>query len=98
MPAGRVPLHVELSCCSCTYMPAGLVYLLPQTQLLFKYAYWLRDAAKWMLAGPLPLNRHACRSFDINSSMSAGVVFLHLPYMLVWYLTISRACWCGASL
>ena len=33
-----------------TYMPAGLV-LLSQTPLLFKHAYWLSAAARWMLAG-----------------------------------------------
>ena len=30
--------------------------------------------------------------------MSAGVVLLYLLYLLVWFLTISHACWCGASL
>ena len=39
-----------------TYIPAGQVYLLPQSPLLFKYAYWLSAAARWMLAGSLPLN------------------------------------------
>ena len=33
-----------------TYMLADLV-LLSQTPLLFKHAYWLRVAARWMLAG-----------------------------------------------
>ena len=30
--------------------------------------------------------------------MSAGTVLLYLLYLLVWCLTISRTCWCGASL
>ena len=39
------------------YMPAGQGYLMPQTpQLLLQYAYWLSAAARWMLAGSLPLN------------------------------------------
>ena len=38
-----------------TNMSAGLV-LVPQTPLLFKQAYWLSAAARWMLVGPLPLN------------------------------------------
>ena len=42
-----------------TYMPAGLA-LLSQTSLLFKHAYWLSAAARWMLAGLWPLNQHAC--------------------------------------
>ena len=49
--------HVE-SCyvaAAATYMPAGLV-LLSQTPLLFKHAYWLSAAARWMLAGLWPLN------------------------------------------
>ena len=70
---------------SATYMPAGLV-LLPQTQLLFKHAYWLSTVAIWMLAGPWPLNQHACRPFATQhchsycaygvslSAMPAGVV------------------------
>ena len=40
----------------------------------------------------------SCRSFVTQSCMSAGVVLLYLPYLLVWCLTISRACWCDASL
>ena len=42
-----------------TYMPAGLVLLSP-TPLLFKHAYWLSAAARWMLAGLWPFNQHAC--------------------------------------
>ena len=71
-------------------MPADLVYFLPQTPLLFKYAYWLSAAARWILAGPLPFNKHACRSFAIQSCMSVGVVLFYQPYLLVC-LTISRA-------
>ena len=40
----------------------------------------------------------SCRSFVTQSCMSAGVVLLYLSYLLVWCLTISRACWCDASL
>ena len=49
----------------------------------------------------------SCQSFVTQSCMSAGVVLLYLPYIvLVWRLTISRvssliiglAFWCGASL
>ena len=42
-----------------TYMPAGLVLLSP-TPLLFKHAYWLTVAARWVFAGLWPLNQHAC--------------------------------------
>ena len=42
-----------------TYMPAGLV-LLSQIPLLFKHAYWLSTAARWILAGLWPLNQQAC--------------------------------------
>ena len=40
----------------------------------------------------------SCQSFEFQSCMSAGVVLLYLPYLLVWCLTISHAFWCGASL
>ena len=40
----------------------------------------------------------SCRSFVTQSCMSAGVVLLYLPFLLVWCLTISCACWCSASL
>ena len=44
----------ELLClAAAAYMPADQVYLLPQTPLPFKYAYWLSDAARWILAGSL---------------------------------------------
>ena len=64
-PRQSATLSIQLTChrescyvaaaTSATYMPAGLV-LLPQTQLLFKHAYWLSAAARWMLAGLWPLN------------------------------------------
>ena len=99
-------------------MPAGLV-LLSQTLLLFKYAYPLSAAARWILAGLWTLNQHACWPFVTQYYMSAGIVllYLYLLYLLVslsvvsagvvnhyrlcllvWYITISHACWCGASL
>ena len=40
----------------------------------------------------------ACWVFATQSWMLAGVVLLYLPYLLVLCLTISRACWCDASL
>ena len=78
-------------------MPAGLVLLSP-TPLLFKHAYWLSAAARWMLAGLWPLNQHACWPFVTRYCMSAGVVLLYLLYLLLWCLTISRACWHDISL
>ena len=88
-------------------MPAGLVLLSP-TPLLFKHAHWLSAAARWMLAGLRPLNQHDCWPFVTQYCMSAGGVLLYLLYcwygvsllavLLVWCLTIPRACWRGASL
>ena len=40
----------------------------------------------------------SCRSFVTQSCMSAGAALLYLPYLLVWCLTTSPACWCDASL
>ena len=88
-------------------MPADQVYLLPQTPLLFKYVYWLSDAARWMLAGSLPLNA-ACYlvlCFSIcqtcwygvsQSAVPAGVMPYYRPYLLMWCLNISPAVlvWC----
>ena len=54
--------------------------------------------ARCVLAEPLLLKQYACRSLTTQSFMHAGVVPLYLPYLLVWCLTISRTCWCGASL
>ena len=54
---GRVLLQSCYAVAAATCMPAGQVYLLPQTpQLLFQYAYWLSVAARWMLSGSLSLN------------------------------------------
>ena len=89
-------------------MPADLVLLSP-TPLLFKHAYWSSAASRWMLAGLWPFNQHACLSFVTQYCMSAGVsatlsaipagmVSHYQPCLLVWCLTISSACWCGASL
>ena len=67
MPTNTVKLYkprllhtcrVEMAAAA-TYMPADLVILSP-TPLLFKHAYWLSAAARWMLAGLWPLNQHAC--------------------------------------
>ena len=127
MPTYTVKLyHSRLLQCQyntympCKELPAGLVFLLPQTPLLFKHAYWSSAAARWMVAGLWPLNQHACRSCVTQYCMSAGGVLLYLPIpdgmlshyqscllvwcfvtghcLLVWYLTISHACWFGASL
>ena len=65
-------------------MPAGLV-LLSQTPLLFKHAYWLSAAARWMLAGLSPINQHACWPFVTQYCMSAG-------------FSICYTCWYGVSL
>ena len=80
-----------------TYMPAGLE-LLSQTPLLFKHAYWLSAAARWMLVGLWPLNQLACWPFITQYCMSAGIVLLYLLYLLVGCLTISHVCWYGVSL
>ena len=80
-----------------TYIPAGLVLLSP-TPLLFKHAYWLSAAARWMLAGLWQLNQHACWPFVTQYCMSASGVLLYLLYLLVWSLTISHSCWYGVSL
>ena len=40
----------------------------------------------------------ACWIFATQSCMWDGGVLPYLSYMLVWCLTISRACWCDASL
>ena len=63
-------------------MPASLT-LLSQTPLLFKHVYWLSAAARWMLAGLWLLNQYACWPFFTQYCMSAGVVLLHLLYLLV---------------
>ena len=78
-------------------MSVGLVLLL-QTPLLFKHAYWLSSAARWMLTGLWPLNQHVCWRFVTQYCMSGSVVLLYLLYLLVWCLTISRVCWYGVSL
>ena len=87
-------------------MPADQVYLLPQTPLLFKYAYWFSAAARWILAGYLPLNPacelccayicHTCWYGVSLSAVPAGVMPHYRPYLLMWCLNISPAVlvWC----
>ena len=92
-----------LSCCSCNiYACWPSVILLIQTPLLFKYAYWLSAAMRWMLAGTVPLNQHACPSFATQSCMSSaipvGMVSHYRPRLLVRCLAIGHTCWCGVSL
>ena len=83
----------ELLCrCSCNIY-ACWPSVSVTTPLLFKHAYWLSTAAKWMLAGLWPLNQHAWWTFVTQYCMSAGVVLLYLLYLLVWCLTISRVFW-----
>ena len=89
MPVGPVPLRVE-SCyvaSAATYMSAGLV-ILPQTPLLFKHAYWLGVAARWVLAGPLPL----------KICMPADLLPLNPACLLALCFSICHTCWYGASL
>ena len=69
-----------------TYMPAGLV-LLSQTPLLFKHAYWLSTAARWMLAGLWPFCHsilHVCSRLCWRCvSLSAGMMSHYQPCLLV---------------
>ena len=90
MSTGPVPLREE-SCyaaAAATCMPTGLVYL-PQTPLLFKHAYWLSAAARWLPAGPLSLN---------HISMPADVLPLNPAYLLSLCFSICHTCWYGDSL
>ena len=88
-------------------MPAGQVYLLLQTPLLFESAYWLSAAARWMLAGSLPLNpacelmlcfpiRHTCWYGVSLSAVTAGEMPHYRPYLLMCCLNFSPAVlvWC----
>ena len=88
-------------------MPAGQVYLLLQTRLLFKSAYWLSAAARWMLAGSLPLSpacelmlcfpiRHTCWYGVSLSAVTAGEMPHYRPYLLMCCLNFSPAVlvWC----
>ena len=83
MPADPEQIRVE-SCyvaAAATNMPAGQVQLL-HTPLLFQHAYW-NVAARWMHAGPLPLNQ----LLPLNSA-----------YPLVLCFSICHTCWCIDSL
>ena len=75
-------------------MHACLVLLSP-ISLLFEHAYWLRAAARWVLAGLWPLNQQACWPFVTQYCMSAGGVLLFLLYLLVWCFIIGHAFWLG---
>ena len=69
LSAKTATLSIQNTCCveSCyvtvaaTYMPTSLVSL-PQTPLLFKHTSWLSAAARWILAGQLPL----CKLLPFN--------------------------------
>ena len=63
-----------------------------QTCLLVE-CYCKMDAC-WTVATQL-----ACRlTFVTQNCMSAGAVLLYMLYLLIWCLTISRACWYSISL
>ena len=65
-------------------MPAGKEYLQPQTpQMLFKYAYWLSAAARWMLAGSLKLNPACKVVFASLSAIPVGMVSNYQQCLLV---------------
>ena len=91
LSAKTATLSIQNTCCveSCyvavaaTYMPTSLVSL-PQTPLLFKHTFWLSAAARWVLAGQLPL----CQAFAIQCCIS------------VWLFRISscHTYWYGVSL
>ena len=112
MPAGPVRLHCYVAAAATKYVFWSSVTSINttavQTCLLVEWC------ARWVLAGPLPLNQYACQSFTTQPvclpifyhsiSMPADLLplipacLLYLPYLRVWCLTISHAWWCGASL
>ena len=94
----------ELQCrCSCNifaFCPIGTATSATAVQTCLLVEYCCKMDACWTV-----VTQSACLPiFSIQSCMSAGVVLLYLPHLLVWFLTISRTCWCdhafwcGASL
>ena len=87
--SSATPCRELLSHCSCNIYACWHSLTATNTTAV-KHAYL-------MLAGPLPLDQHACQPIATQPCMSAGVVLLYLPYLLAWCLTISNVCCCGAS-
>ena len=67
-------------------MPDGLVLLSPTSQL-FKHAYWLSAAARWMLAG-----------LWHSISMPVDLLPLNIACLLAVCFSICYTCWYGVSL
>ena len=94
--------HVE-SCyvsAAATYTPAGRVLLSP-TPLLFKHAYWLSAAVRWMLAGLWQLLLifchsilHVCWRCVSLSAIPADMVSHYLCFTIgqaFWFVTLLSA-------
>ena len=79
--ATYMPCRPLLCHCSCNINACW------PTPLLFKHAYWLSAAARWMLAGLQPLNQHACWPLS-----------LIIAFLLELCFSMCYTCWYGVSL
>ena len=78
----------ELLCyCSCNIMYACWPSVTAQNTQLFKHAFWLSGAARWMLA----VLWHSI-------SMSADLLSLNIACLLALCFSICYTCWYGVSL
>ena len=96
-----------LRCCSCNIYACWPSVFTATNTAAIKYAYCLSAAARWMLAGSLPLNPacelvlcfpicHTCWYGVSLSAVPAGVMPHYRPYLLMCCLNISPAVlvWC----
>ena len=79
----ETPLLCRCSCNKYVFWPSvtSTNTTAVQTCLLVEWC------ARWVLAGPLPLNQYACRSFTTQS-----------VYLLIFNHSFLHACWCCVSL
>ena len=83
--------------CSCSkyvYWPSVTSTKTAAVQTCLLVECYCKMGACWTVA----THQYGCRSFTTESCMIAGAVLLYLPNLLLWCLTISCVCWCGASL
>ena len=84
MPAGPVRLHCYIAAAATNVFWTSVTSTnttAVQTCLL------VVRCARWVLAGPLPLNQYACRSLTTQSVC-----------LLIFYHSFLHACWCSVSL
>ena len=87
-----IPCRELLICCSYNIYACWPSVFTATNTAVFQICLLVECCFEMDACWTLSLNQLACGSFATEFCMSAGLVLLYLPYLLVRCLTISQAC------